>query len=151
SVKRIVFATSNHAVGFYPRAQEIDHRVAPRPDSRYGVSKAFGEALASLYSDKFGIGVLCTRIGNFGEKPIDKRRLSIWISPRDYPRLAPRGLEHPATRYKIVYGVPGNQRSWYDNSNAERLVYRPQNNSDPPAAAVLAAEAGPPADPIAEY
>ena len=150
-VKRIVFATSNHAVGFYPRAQEIDHRVVPRPDSRYGVSKAFGEALASLYSDKFGIGVLCTRIGNFGEKPIDKRRLSIWISPRDYTQLVRIGLEHPDIRYEIVYGVSGNQRSWYDNSNAERLGYRPQDNSEPYAVAVLAAEAGQPADPIAEY
>ena len=65
-VKRIVMATSNHAVGFYPRAQTIDHRVVPRPDSRYGVSKAFSEALASLYADKHGIGFLCTRIGNFG-------------------------------------------------------------------------------------
>src|SRR6202030_748884 len=75
-VRRIVMATSNHAVGFYPRAQTIDHNVVPRPDSRYGVSKAFSEALASLYSDKHGIGFLLTRIGNFGDKPVDKRRLA---------------------------------------------------------------------------
>jgi uronate dehydrogenase len=150
-VQRIVFATSNHAVGFYPRERKIDHRVVPRPDSRYGVSKAFGEALASLYSDKHGIGVLCTRIGNFGEKPIDKRRLSIWISPRDYTQLARIGLEHPDVRYEIVYGVSNNRRSWYDNSNAMRLGYRPQDDSEPYAEAVLAAEAGQPADPIAEH
>ena len=148
-VQRIVFATSNHAVGFYPRDHRIDHGVVPRPDSRYGVSKAFGEAIASLYSDKHGIGVLCTRIGNFGEKPIDKRRLSIWISPRDYTQLVRIGLEHPDIRYEIVYGVSNNRRSWYDNSNAERLGYRPQDDSEPYAEAVLAAEpAG--ADPIAE-
>ena len=150
-VKRIVFATSNHAVGFYPRAETIDHRVVPRPDSRYGVSKAFGEALASLYSDKHGIGVLCTRIGNFGPQPIDRRRLSIWISPRDYTQLVRIGLEHPEIRYEIVYGVSNNQRSWYDNSNAERLGYRPQDDSEPYAEAVLAAEAGEPRDPIAEH
>jgi len=150
-VQRIVFATSNHAVGFYPRERKIDHRVVPRPDSRYGVSKAFGEALASLYSDKHGIGVLCTRIGNFGEKPIDKRRLSIWISPRDYTQLVRIGLEHPDIRYEIVYGVSNNRRSWYDNSNAARLGYRPQDDSEPCAEAVLAAEAGQPADPIAEH
>jgi uronate dehydrogenase len=150
-VKRIVFATSNHAVGFYPRAEKIDHRVVPRPDSRYGVSKAFGEALASLYSDKHGIGVLCTRIGNFGETPIDKRRLSIWISPRDYTQLVRIGLEHSDIRYEIVYGVSNNRRSWYDNSNAERLGYRPLDGSEPYAEAVLAAEAGQPADPIAEH
>jgi uronate dehydrogenase len=149
-VRRIVMATSNHAVGFYPREQTIDHRVVPRPDSRYGLSKAFSEALASLYSDKHGIGVLCTRIGNFGIEPIDKRRLSIWISPRDYTQLVRIGLEHPDIRYEIVYGVSKNRRSWYDNSNAERLGYRPQDDSEPYAAAVLAAEAGQPADPIAE-
>ena len=81
-VRRIVMATSNHAVGFYRRDQVIDHRVVPRPDSRYGVSKAFSEALASLYADKHGIGFLCTRIGNFGTKPIDSRRLSIGFSPK---------------------------------------------------------------------
>jgi uronate dehydrogenase len=149
-VKRIVMATSNHAVGFYPRAQTIDHRVVPRPDSRYGVSKAFSEALASLYADKHGIGFLCTRIGNFGEKPIDRRRLSIWISPRDYTQLVRIGLEHPDIRCEIVYGVSNNQRSWYDNSNAYRLGYRPQDDSEPQAAAVLAAEAGQAKNPIAE-
>jgi len=149
-VKRIVVATSNHAVGFYPRDLRIDHRVVPRPDSRYGVSKAFAEALASLYADKHGIGFLCTRIGNFGPQPIDKRRLSIWISPRDYAQLVRIGLEHPDIRYEIVYGVSNNRRSWYDNSNAERLGYRPQDGSESFAQAVLAAEAGRAIDPIAE-
>jgi len=149
-VQRIIVATSNHAVGFYPRDRKIGHQVVPRPDSRYGVSKAFAEALASLYADKHGIGFLCTRIGNFGPRPIDKRRLSIWISPRDYAQLVRIGLEHPEIRYEIVYGVSNNRRSWYDNSNAERLGYRPQDNSEPFAEAVLAAEAGQPADPIAE-
>ena len=149
-VKRIVMATSNHAVGFYPRTQTIDHRVVPRPDSRYGVSKAFSEALASLYADKHGIGFLCTRIGNFGPKPIDSRRLAIWISPRDYAQLVRIGLEHPDIRFEIVYGVSNNKRSWYDNANAYRLGYRPQDDSEPYAAAILAEEAGQPKDPVAE-
>jgi uronate dehydrogenase len=149
-VKRIVMATSNHAVGFYPRSQTIDHRVVPRPDSRYGVSKAFSEALASLYADKHGIGFLCTRIGNFGTKPIDSRRLAIWISPRDYAQLVRIGLEHPEIRFEIVYGVSNNRRSWYDNTNAYRLGYRPQDDSEPYAAEILAAEAGQPKDPVAE-
>ncbi|HEY1300157.1 MAG TPA: NAD(P)-dependent oxidoreductase [Stellaceae bacterium] len=148
-VRRIVMATSNHAVGFYPREETIDHRVVPRPDSRYGVSKAFSEALASLYADKHGIGFLCLRIGNFGERPIDKRRLSIWISPRDLTQLVRIGLDHPEIRYEIVYGVSNNRRSWYDNSNAYRLGYRPQDDSEPYAEAVLKAEPSG-ADPIAE-
>jgi uronate dehydrogenase len=149
-VRRIVMATSNHAVGFYPRAQTIDHRVVPRPDSRYGVSKAFSEALAALYADKHGIGFLCTRIGNFGPQPIDIRRLAIWVSPRDYTQLVRIGLEHPDIRFEIVYGVSDNRRSWYDNANAYRLGYRPQDDSEPYAAAILAAENGQRKDPIAE-
>jgi uronate dehydrogenase len=149
-VKRIVMATSNHAVGFYPRSQTIDHKVVPRPDSRYGVSKAFSEALASLYADKHGIGFLCTRIGNFGSKPIDSRRLSIWISPRDYTQLVRIGLEHPDIHFEIVYGVSNNKRSWYDNSNAYRLGYRPQDDSEPYAAEILAREAGEQKDRVAE-
>jgi len=149
-VRRIVMATSNHAVGFYLRAQRIDHRVTPRPDSRYGVSKAFSEALASLYADKHGIGFLCTRIGNFGVKPIDSRRLAIWISPRDYTQLVRIGLEHPDIRFEIVFGISNNTRAWYDNANALRLGYRPQDDSEPWAADILAAEAGQAKDPIAE-
>jgi uronate dehydrogenase len=149
-VKRIVMATSNHAVGFYPRAHKIDHQVMVRPDSRYGVSKAFSEALGSLYSDKHGIGFLGIRIGNYGTHPIDSRRLSIWVSPRDLTQLVRIGLEHPDVRYEIVYGVSGNQRSWYDNSNAQRLGYKPEDDSEPQAAQVLSAEAGHAKNPIAE-
>src|SRR3954470_21680233 len=111
-VKRILFATSNHAVGFYRRDETIDHRVYPKPDSRYGVSKAFGEALGSLYSSKYGMEVFNMRIGNVNPKPVDKRRLSIWISPRDIAQLVTIGIEHPDIRFEIVYGVSGNKRSW---------------------------------------
>jgi uronate dehydrogenase len=82
-VKRILFPTSNHAVGFYRRDRTIDHNVYPKPDGRYGVSKVFGEALGSLYADKYGMEMFMMRIGNVGPRPIDKRRLSIWFSPRD--------------------------------------------------------------------
>src|SRR6184192_3808568 len=150
-VKRILFPTSNHAVGFYRRDQTIDHRVYPKPDSRYGVSKVFGEALGSLYADKYGMQIFNIRIGNVNPRPVDKRRLSIWISPRDIAQLVTIGIEHPDIRFEIVYGVSNNRRSWYDNSNAQRLGYRPQDDSEPFAEAVLAAEAGQPSDPIAEH
>ena len=147
-VKRILFATSNHAVGFYRRDETIDHRVYPKPDGRYGVSKAFGEALGSLYADKYGLEVFCMRIGNVAERPIDKRRLSIWLSPRDLAQLVTIGIEHPGIRFEIVYGVSGNRRSWYDNSNAARLGYRPQDDAETFAEEVLARET--PGDPRAE-
>lgn len=139
-VKRILFPTSNHATGFYRRDQTIDHRVYPKPDSRYGVSKVFGEALGSLYADKYGMQVFCMRVGNVNPAPIDKRRLSIWISPRDLAQLVTIGLEHPGIRFEIVYGVSGNKRSWYDNSNAARLGYRPQDDAETYAKEILARE-----------
>ena len=147
-VKRILFATSNHAMGFYRRDQTIDHRVYPKPDSRYGVSKVFGEALGSLYSDKYGLEVFNMRIGNVNPRPVDKRRLSIWISPRDLAQLVTIGIEHPDIRFEIVYGVSGNQRSWYDNSNARRLGYQPRDNSEDWAQEILRNEK--PGDPRVE-
>ena len=148
-VKRVVFATSNHAVGFYRRDETIDHRVYPRPDSRYGVSKVFGEAIGSLYADKHGLEVCNIRIGNVNPRPIDKRRLSIWISPRDIAQLVSIGIDHPDIRFEIVYGVSDNRRSWYDNANARRLGYRPQDDSETYAEEVLRAEK-PGADPRTE-
>ena len=147
-VKRILFPTSNHAAGFYRRDQTIDHRVYPKPDSRYGVSKVFGEALGSLYADKYGMEVFCMRLGNVNPAPIDKRRLSLWLSPRDLAQLVTIGIEHPGIRFEIVYGISGNARAWYDNANAFRLGYRPQDDSEPQAADVLAREK--PGDPVAE-
>jgi uronate dehydrogenase len=147
-VKRILFATSNHAVGFYPRSQTIDHRVYIKPDGRYGVSKVFGEAMGSLYADKYGMQVFNMRIGNVNPAPIDKRRLSIWFSPRDLAQLVTIGIEHPDIRFEIVYGVSANKRGWYDNSNAFRLGYKPQDDSEVYAAEVLAKEK--PGDPRGE-
>jgi uronate dehydrogenase len=148
-VKRIVFATTNHVVGFYRRTTRIDHAVTPRPDSRYGVSKAFGEALGRFYADKHGLRVLNIRIGNFGDRPLDKRRLAIWISPRDFLKLVRIGLEHPELHYEIVYGASDNDRGWWDNSNAYRLGYAPEDQSELYAKEVLAKEP-PGADPISE-
>ena len=148
-VKRILFPTSNHATGFYRRDHTIDHRVYPKPDSRYGVSKVFGEALGSLYADKYGMEIFNMRIGNVNEKPIDRRRLSILFTPRDMAQLVQIGIEHPGIKFEIVYGVSGNKRSWYDNSNAVRLGYRPQDDSEVFAAEVLARNEVP-GDPVSE-
>ncbi len=147
-VKRVLFASSNHATGFYKRDEKIDHRVYPKPDSRYGVSKAFGEQVGSLYADKYGMEVFCMRIGNVTIAPPDKRRLSNWISPRDFARLVSVGIDNPNISFEIVYGVSGNKRSWYDNSNAHRLGYQPQDDAERHAAEVLAKEK--PGDPRAD-
>ena len=101
-VKRVVFASSNHAVGFYPRHHRIGTDVTARPDSRYGVSKVFGEAVGALYADKHGLGVTCIRIGNFGEMPLDHRRLSIWLKPEDLVQLCRIGLDHPDIHFEML-------------------------------------------------
>jgi len=129
-VKRVIFASSNHAVGFYPRKRKIRTDVTVRPDSRYGVSKAFGEALGALYADKHGMAVTCLRIGNVGPRPLDVRRLSIWISPQDIVQLFRIGLEHPDIRFDILYGASDNEASWWDNSRARQLGYRPTGKAE---------------------
>ncbi len=150
-VKRILFATSNHAVGFYRRDRIIDHLIYPRPDSRYGLSKVFGEQVGSLYADKYGLEVFCMRIGNVNTTPVDKRRLSIWISPRDLAQLIRIGVDHPEIRFEVVYGVSNNTRSWYDNSNAARLGYRPQDDSEPFAGEILSKHQDDPNPAVEKY
>ncbi len=145
---RIIFATTNHVVGYYRRQQTIDHRVTPRPDSRYGASKAFGEAFGRLYADKHGLRILNVRIGNVGEKPLDIRRLAIWISPRDLTQLIQIGLTHPDLHYEIVYGASRNVRAWWDNSNAYRLGYKPEDEAEAYAEIAHQASSENPDDPI---
>src|SRR5215510_7182407 len=102
-VERVVFASSNHVVGFYPRHRRIGIAAPVRPDSRYGVSKAFGEAVAALYAFKHGLRVTCIRIGHVIDAPVDRRRLAIWVRPEDLAQLVRIGLEHPGIRYEIFY------------------------------------------------
>ena len=150
-VKRIVFASSNHAVGFYPRYRRIGTDVTVRPDSRYGVSKAFGEALGALYADKHGLRVLCLRIGHVLEAPVDRRRLSIWISPDDLVQLVRIGLEHPELRYEVFYGASNNERSFWDNSRAYTYGYRPTGRAEDYRDAALSGQAKTPADRIGDF
>ena len=150
-VERVVFASSNHVVGFYPRRRRIGGDAVVRPDSRYGVSKAFGEALGALYAFKHGLRVTCIRIGNVGDAPADRRRLSIWIAPDDLVQLIRIGLEHPELRHEIFYGASDNARGWWDNSAAFRLGYRPKGRAEDHSAAALAADAKLPPDQVGDW
>ncbi len=150
-VKRIVFASSNHAIGFYPRYHHIGTNVTPRPDSRYGVSKAFGEAVGALYADKHGIKVTCIRIGNFGEKPLDHRRLSIWLKPEDLVQLCRIGLDHPDIHFEIFYGASNNERGWWDNHRAIDLGYRPIGRAEDFREHAFAEQAKLKPDPVGDF
>ena len=141
-VKRIVFASSNHVVGYYrvDRTLAIDEPV--RPDSRYGVSKVFGEALGRLYADKHGLSVACLRIGSFRNEPQDWRQLATWISPRDTVQLVRRCIDTPAFHYLVLYGVSANTRARWSNPHAAEIGYVPEDNAE-----VYASRFTPPADP----
>jgi uronate dehydrogenase len=150
-VKRIVFASSNHAVGFYPRRRHIGTDEPVRPDSRYGVSKAFGEAIGAFYAYKHGLRVTCIRIGNFADAPVDERRLAIWLKPEDLVQLIRIGLEHPDLRYEIFFGNSDNARSWWDNEAAFRYGYKPTGRAEDAAEAALAAQQAIAPDRVADW
>ena len=150
-VQRVVFASSNHAIGFYPRTRRIGTDVTVRPDGYYGVSKAFGEAIGALYAYKHGMRVTCLRIGNFGDAPLDWRRLSIWLKPEDLVQLIRIGLDHPDLRFEVFYGASDNERGWWDNSAAYRYGYRPSGKSEAFREQAMAAQAKLPADPVGDW
>lgn len=129
-VRRIVFGSSNHAVGFYRRGEQLDHQVPLRPDSRYGLSKCWGENVGSLYADKYGVTSLHIRIGNAMGPPVSLRTMAIWMSDRDLAQLVKIGLTHPDIHNTVVYGVSDNANGWYDNSAAFALGFKPQDRSE---------------------
>jgi len=145
-VQRIVYASSNHAVGYYPRSERIDGLAPTRPDSRYGVCKVFMEALAVLYADKYGLRAMGVRIGHCAPAPTEARMLSHWVHPDDLAQLIEVGLTADL-HHEIVYGVSANQATWYDNRRAVTLGYRPRHSADRWAGALGALRSG---DPVAE-
>lgn len=128
--KRILFASSNHTIGFHPRETTIDHLCQKRPDGHYGLSKAFGEDLARLYADKHGIKAFCMRIGSCFPEPVDARMLKTYLSYDDLVRLMKVGLTADY-HFEVVYGVSANKTTFWDNRNAERLGYKPQDSAEP--------------------
>ena len=129
-VKRIIFASSAHVIGFHNRKNRIDEKCTLRPDSHYAVSKCFGEALASLYSDKYNIKTMSIRIGSVLPQPTDERFLSTWISFRDLVHLVDIGLKSSKLHCSVVYGISKNKRSWWKNNSAYKLGYKPKDNAE---------------------
>lgn len=137
--RKVVFASSNHATGFYEKSQVYTTPVMPvRPDSYYGVSKCFGEALGRYYVDAFGMSVICLRIGSFQPRPRGERQLATWISHRDTAQLVWRGIETDVP-FGVYYGISGNTRAYWDIGNARaELGYTPEDAAETFAAEVLA-------------
>jgi uronate dehydrogenase len=135
-VERIAFASSIHAVGFYPRSEQISPDVPVRPDTYYGVSKVFGEALGRMYFERYGLEFVGVRICSFQPQPKDARHLSTWLSPRDAAQLFERAVTAPDVGFLIVAGISGNTRRWMTPEGWDVLGYVPQDDAEAYAAQI---------------
>jgi uronate dehydrogenase len=150
-VPRVIFASSNHAVGFTPRSDyPVPDYAFPAPDTYYGVSKAAGEALAALYSRRYGMDAICVRILSCFDRPRDARMLSTWLSPDDAGRLFDACLTARSPGYRVIFGVSANTRGgWVSLDEARALGYRPRDDAEAFAAEVTAdGSERDPADPV---
>jgi len=151
-VKRIIFASSNHVTGFYRQNEVVSPQDPVRPDGFYGLSKAFGENLGRLYFDRWGIETVCLRIGSSYAEPKDRRMLATWMSFDDCERLIVAALTAPVVGFSVIYGMSDNNTTWWDNTSARHIGYRPQDSSEVFRTAVEARQQKiDPNDPVALY
>lgn len=127
---RIVFASSNHTIGFYRQDERLDATMPMKPDGLYGVSKCFGEALASMYHSKFGQETALVRIGSSFEEPMNHRMLATWMSYDDFALLIGCIFRTPKLGCPVIWGVSDNDQTWWDNSAASFLGWKPKDNSE---------------------
>ena len=141
-VRRLVYASSNHAVGRSPRADlpggVLGTDVRGRPDTFYGVAKVAAEALLHLYADRHGLDVVSTRIGSFLPAPTSRRQLSSWLSHDDAVRMVHACLTTPSPGFAVLHGVSANTRGWWDLAPGRALGYHPQDDAEVHAAGIEA-------------
>jgi uronate dehydrogenase len=143
-VPRIVYASSNHVTGFYPPEERLVGDEPVRPDSLYGVTKVFGEAVGRFYADKFDLQVIAVRIGSFEAQPQEQRHLSTWLSHGDAVRLFKACLSPVEISFLTVYGVSANTRSWWRPSAGAKVIgYEPEDNAEDFAAEIDEIDQGP--------
>jgi uronate dehydrogenase len=134
---RVVFASSNHAVGLYDRSTILDHDCHLRPDGHYGLSKAYGEMLARLYWEKHAVESIVIRIGSVLPEVPDARMLSTWCSHDDFVRLIQCSAAARRVGCDIVWGASNNSRSFWGRDARERIGWEPRDSSDDQADRVL--------------
>jgi uronate dehydrogenase len=147
-VRRIVYASSNHAVGMHSVGEKLDLDCELRPDGWYGLSKVWGEAMTRMYWDKHGIEGISLRIGSAIEKPTEFRHLSTWLGYDDMIQLITRCVTVPDIGYMAVWGVSANTRSYWNNAAAAKLGYHPTQNAEDFAVEILSRPN--PLDPVAQ-
>ena len=151
---RVIFASSNHAVGFSPRAGfPVPDYAFPAPDTNYGVSKAATEAIAAMYHYRYGLDAICVRILSCFPRPSTVRMLSTWLSPGDAGRLFEACLTAERPGFRVIFGVSANTRGgWVSLAEARALGYQPQDDAEAYAAAIIAADGEPdPGDPVLRF
>ena len=150
-VPRVVFASSNHVVGFHRQGVRLDADAPRRPDSYYGLSKSFGEDLSRFYFDRYGIETACLRIGSSYPEPKDRRMLVTWLSYGDLTELVRSSLFAPVLGHTIVYGMSANPQVWWDNAKAANVGFTPRDSSEAVQAGAMALAAPDPGDPAEQY
>ncbi|MGE8178599.1 NAD-dependent epimerase/dehydratase family protein [Pseudomonas fluorescens] len=131
NVKRVIFASSNHVIGFHKQGERLDAHSPRRPDSYYGLSKSYGEDMASFYFDRYGIETVSIRIGSSFSEPQNRRMMSTWLSFGDLTELLACALYTPNVGHTVVYGVSDNQNVWWDNCYAAHLNFKGRDSSEP--------------------
>ena len=129
-VKRVVFASSNHVIGFYRQEEKIDADAPMRPDSLYGVSKCFGENLSRFYFDRYGIETVCLRIGSSFPQVKDRRMLATFLSYDDLVELVRCSLFAPNVGHTVIFGTSDNSLSWWNNAKAAHIGFVPKDAAD---------------------
>ena len=128
-VRRMVYASSNHAVGMVPRTRDLSATTPPRPDTLYGVGKVAGEALLSLYADRYAVSAVALRIGSFRPRPTSRRDLSTWLSHDDGAALVRAALLADVDGVATVWGISANRDAWWDRSAGDRIGYSPSDDA----------------------
>lgn len=144
-LRRVVYASSIHAVGMHKKTDFIGIDAPHKPDTFYGLAKCFAEDLASLYWDKRGLESVCMRILSCAQ-PTNSRAVGSWLSYDDLIHLVERAISTPITGFSVVYGVSNNDRAPVDNAKAQHLGYHPKDNAEQFAKEIYANDG--PLDPL---
>jgi uronate dehydrogenase len=145
---RVIFASSNHSVGFHERSVSVPADTQFLPDGYYGLSKAYGELMGRLYWFKHGVESVNVRIGSAREEPIDARMLASWLSLPDFSRLMQRCVLTPAVGTVVIWGASANSRmTWWRDDARAALGWTPIDSADPFAGQLAGTLSG---DPVQE-
>ncbi len=131
---RVLFASSDHSIGFHERTTPLDDDCQFMPDGYYGLSKAYGELMGRMYWFKHGVENVNVRIGSCFPEPVDARMLSTWLSYDDLTALCIRATLAKTTGSCVIWGASANDRSYWHKDSSAVLDWLPKDSADPYAA-----------------